>query len=50
MGLADPSLHVILFVHTKRVLARDGFPFQRADDADAPGERDFGQTDETGIF
>lgn len=24
--------------------------FQRADDADAPGERDFGQTDETGIF
>ena len=48
MGLADPSLHVILFVHTKRVLARDGF--QRADDADAPGERDFGQTDETGIF
>lgn len=22
MGLADPSLHVILFVHTKRVLTR----------------------------
>jgi hypothetical protein len=51
MGLADPSLHVTLFVHTKRVLTRDGPWMTRLLDDDDWAEREaLGKRTRLGFF